>query len=101
MLPGCTVQVPDWVAATVPETAVVPTAVAFTEKAVLSLAMATRWTPVPAMPLPMVVATPFIWATFTLWLAAIVAVTVPEIGTGEARSWVSVRPLPPDDGTLT
>ena len=89
VLPGCTVQVPPWFAVTVPETVVVPTGVAFTLKAVLSLAMATRTAPV-FVPLPVAAATPATWARFTLWFAAML--TVPETGTGVARSWASVRP---------
>ncbi len=46
-----------------------PVTRALTVKAVLSEAMATRCTPVPATPLPIVVATPFICATFTDWFA--------------------------------
>lgn len=35
-----------------------------------SLAIVTRWTPVPEAPLPIVTATPFIWAQLTDWFAA-------------------------------
>ena len=51
---------PIWSTAKVP----VP-ALALTEKAVLSDAMATRCTPVPTTPFPVAVATPAIWATLT------------------------------------